>query len=272
MVALSGGRGYAYALPAASFLQVRTGAHSGHIDSDAEAELVDLINGSRQQQGLAPLTVDPRLTQAARIHSQLMASRGALSHRFPDEPPIPNRFAAENFPSDRQGENVALDQDADSAHRGLMHSAPHRENILDPEYNVVGVGVVRSGHDIYVTEDFARRLPEMSEPQAESAVRSAIAQFERAHGFAVPARRPQPQLRRIACDMALNDSLDARAASQLPQVREVFTWTSGDPAKLPGAVDRMLSEGLSSGYSLGACFAPSVSHPGGIYWIVIVSY
>ncbi len=253
-------------------MQVRAGAYSGNIDSDAEAELVDLINESRRQQGLAPLTVDPRLTQAARKHSQLMASRGALSHRLPDEPSIPNRFAAENFPSDRQGENIALDQDADSAHRELMHSPPHRENILDPEYNVVGVGVVRSGRDIYVTEDFARRLPELSEPQAEAAVRSAIDQYEKAHGFAAPARKPQPQLRRIACAMALNDSLDSRAAAQLPQVRQLFTWTSADPGQLPGALDTMLSEGLSSGYSLGACFAPSVSHPGGVYWIVMVSY
>jgi hypothetical protein len=112
----------------------------------------------------------------------------------------------------------------------------------------------------------------MSEPQAEAAVRSAIDQYETAHGLATPPRKPQTQLRRIACDMALNDSLEGHAAAQLPQVREVFAWTSADPGKLPKAIDRMLSEGLSSGYSLGACFAPSVSHPGGIYWLVIVTY
>lgn len=251
---------------------IPAGGYSGHSDSDAEAELVDLINESRRQQGLAPLAVDPRLTQAARKHSELMAARGAISHRFADEPAIPARFAAENFPSDRQGENVALDQDAGSAHRELMHSPPHRENILDPDYNAIGVGVIRSGRDIYVTEDFARRLPEMSEPQAEAAVRGALDRYARVRGFPRPVSKPQPQLRRIACDMALDDALNGQAAAQLPRVRDVFAWTAADPAKLPRAIDKLLAGGLPSGYSLGACFAPSVSHPGGIYWIVIISY
>ena len=272
LCALSIGQDDAFAGSAVFLIQAGAIPSSVQVDTAAEAELVDLINESRQQNGQAPLTVDPRLTEAARKHSQLMAAKQTLSHRFPEEPTIPNRFAAENFPSDRQGENVALDQDAAEAHRGLMHSPPHRENILDPQYNVVGVGVIRSGRDIFVTEDFARRVPEMSEPQAEAHVQNAINQYARARGLPAPVRKPQPQLRRMACDMALNDTLNAQAGAQLPQIRAVFAWTAADPAMLPKAMDQLLSEGLPSGYSLGACFAPSVSHPGGIYWLVFVSH
>ncbi len=234
--------------------------------------MVDLINQSRGDNGLQPLAIDPRLNQAARKHTELMVQHGALSHQFPGESPLQDRFADQSLPSDREAENVDLDHTVPMAHDALMHSAPHRRNILDPDYNAVGVGVIRSGAEIYVTEDFARRLPEMSEPQAEAAVQSAINQYERSHGLSAPSRKPQPALRKIACDMALTDRLDTDRAAQLTGVHSVFAWTASDPGKLPNAMERFLAAELPSGYSLGACFAPSVSHPGGIYWLVIVSY
>jgi hypothetical protein len=176
------------------------------------------------------------------------------------------------MPSDAEAENVVLNQTIAGAHDTLMHSPPHRANILDPDYNAIGVGVLRSGDNIWVTEDFARRLPQLSEPQAEAAAQTSIEQYERAHGFSVPPRREQTQLRRIACSMALNDNLDLTPASKLAGVHDVFGWTAGNPATLPKGIDRLLSGGMRGGYSLGACFAPSVSHPGGIYWLVMVGY
>ena len=249
-----------------------TPSKSAKFDTSAEAELLTLLNQARSELGLQPLAVDPRLTQAARKHSELMAQQHALSHQFSGEPALQQRFADEGLPSDRQAENVDLDQDAASAHQALMHSPPHRQNILDPDYNAIGIGVVRKGENIYVTEDFARRLPELSEPQAESEVQSAINQYEGARGLPAPLRKPQPELRKRACDLSLNDSLNDLTTAQLPGARAVFAWTAGDPNKLPKAMGRILDAGLPSGYSLGACFAPSVSHPGGVYWLVMVSY
>jgi uncharacterized protein YkwD len=236
-----------------------------------EAELVQLINQARSEQGLQPLTVDERLTRAARKHTALMAQHAALSHQFEGEPPPQTRISNEQLASDREGENVDLDESIPSAHEALMHSPLHRRSILDPDFNVVGVGVLRVGENIYVTEDFARKLPDLSEPQAEANVQAAIEKYARSRGLPVPARRSRAQLRHVACDMALNDALDSRAAAQLPGVHEVFAWTTGDPAKLPNGIDKMVSP-QPSGYSLGACFAPSVSHPGGVYWIVMVTY
>jgi hypothetical protein len=241
-------------------------------DAAGESQLVDLINRSRAQQGLPPYSVDSRLTVAARKHTELMVENGELSHQFAGEPALDIRFSNESLPSDREGENIDLNQTISGAHDALMQSPPHRANILDLEFNSVGVGVMRSGENIYVTEDFARRLPQYSEPQAEGAVQAAIQGYQRAHGFPVPVRKPMLQLRRVACDMALNDALDLAPASKLPNVHDVFGWTSGDPGKLPKEIDRLMGAGLAGGYSLGACFAPSVSHPGGVYWLVMVSY
>lgn len=245
---------------------------SAQPDTAAEAKMVSLINQSRTQQGLPTLAIDDRLTQAARKHTRLMVQNAALSHQFPGEPSLQIRIGNENLPSDKQGENVGMAESIERADLAFMDSPPHRANILDPDYNVVGVGVIRSGGNLYVTEDFARRLPQYSEPEAEAATQAAIQQYERSHGLPTPIRKPQPALRHLACDMALNDALDLGPAAHLPGVHDAFAWTSGDPAKLPNGIDRSLSSGLPAGYSLGACFAPSVSHPGGLYWLVLVSY
>jgi len=241
-------------------------------DTAGEAQLVELINQARREQGLQPLTVDERLTRAARKHTVLLAQHAQLSHQFEGEPPPQIRFSNENLPSDRQSENVALNSlDVASAHDGLMHSPPHRKTILDPAFNVVGVGVLRSGDDIYVTEDFARKLPEYSESQAEASAQAAIEQYAKSHKFLAPARKPQLQLRHMACTMALYDALDSGDALRLPGVHGVLAWTADDPAQLPKGIAQVLSQ-QTSGYSLGACFAPSVIHPGGVYWVVMVTY
>jgi hypothetical protein len=257
--------------PALIFAQ-QPGPTSSEFDAAGEAKIVDLINAARAAQGLNPLRVDERLTAAARKHTQLMVQRSELSHQFQGEPTPQARMNNEGLPSDADGENVDLNQSIAGAHDALMHSPPHRANILDPDYTVIGVGVLRANDQVWVTEDFARGLPQLSESQAEGAAQTAIDRYERTRGFGMPVRRPLTELRHMACDMALNDQLNLAPVSHLSGVHQVFAWTAGDPSKLPKGIDSMLSSGLKGGYSLGACFAPSVSHPGGIYWVVTVAY
>jgi len=216
--------------------------------------------------------VDPRLTQAARQHSERMAQQSLISHQLEGEPPLLIRISDEGLPSDGVGENLALSNEGVlAAHQGLMHSPPHRRTILDSRYDAIGLGVFREGDYIYVTEDFARKLPEYSGPQAEAAVQAAIEEFARSRGLHTPVRRPQLQLREMACTMARRDKLESGDAILLPGVRGVLAWTASDPAKLPKGIAQVLS-GQTSGDALGACFAPSKSHPGGLYWLVMVTY
>lgn len=247
-------------------------ANSTHFDPQAEAELVALLNRARGEYGLPPLRVDQRLTEAARKHSALMAEHSAIAHRFEGEPALPTRISAEGLPFDSVSENVALNnQSAAAAHDGLMHSPPHRSAILSAQYNTVGVGVLRDGDDLWITEDFARKLPEMSNPDAEAAVQAAVAQYAKSHGFTAPSPRTELELRPMACHMAAKDRLESEDALRLPDVKGVLVWTATDPAKLPAGISQVLSR-KTLGDALGACFAPSASHPGGVYWIVMVTY
>lgn len=124
-------------------------------DAAGEKQLLGLINQERTKQGLQPLAVDPRLTQAACKHTKLLVKHMTVSHQFEGEPPLDVRFTNENLPVDQGGENTAVGGDLLSAHKGLMNDPEHHDNILNPNYNVVGVGVIRSGAKVYVTEDFA---------------------------------------------------------------------------------------------------------------------
>jgi hypothetical protein len=49
-------------------------------------------------------------------------------------------------------------------------SPPHRENLLDPVYNISGFGVVRSGHLLYVTQDFGRGVTTYSAEKSEQLI------------------------------------------------------------------------------------------------------
>jgi Cysteine-rich secretory protein family len=252
-------------LPALSLAQEQ-------FDAAGEKQLAELINQERAAEGLPPLAVDERLTRAARRHTELMVKHGGLSHQFDGEPSLQTRIADENLRSDRLAENVGLEMDAPGIHAGFMNSPPHRANILNPNYNAIGVGVMRSGDRLYATEDFAHRLPDYSEPEADAVLQKAITNYAKSLGIPAPVRKPEGKIHQMACDMALIDTLDTGSPRSIAGVHRVLAWTATELQQLPEGVKTVVSQPLNGGYSLGICFAPSVSHPGGAYWIVMVTY
>jgi uncharacterized protein YkwD len=262
----------AISTPASPALSTTGQISLAKFDAAGEKQLVELTNQERTSHGLPPLAVDQRLTEAARRHTELLAAHETLSHQFEGEPPLDARLANESLPTDQEAENTALNNNVPTAHKALMLDPPHRASILNPNYNVVGVGVIRSGGQVYVTEDFAHLPTEYSEPEADAALQQAIEAYATAHGVPIPERKPQSQLRQMACTMALNDALINKKPAEIPGAQETAVWTTLAPGEIPSSVKGLLSHPLASGYSLGACFAPSVSHPGGVYWVVMIVY
>ena len=236
-----------------------------------EQEMVHLVNQERARAGLPQLAVDERLTEVARRHSLLMADKMTLSHQFGGEPGLQQRIATTALRFNFSGENVAYDADALQAHSGLMHSPPHRENILSPNFNAVGIGVVRQGTMIYVTEDFARRLPEVSLEAAEQTIEQAFARLRQTAGGPPLPLRPRPELRRLACQMAQKDALDAQKPGRILNVRDVVVYTATELDKLPTNMQKLKNQ-KGSGYSVGACFSKSASYPNPVYWVIVVTY
>jgi uncharacterized protein YkwD/uncharacterized membrane protein required for colicin V production len=122
-----------------------------------ESEIMDLVNQERLERGLNPLEFDPSLVPVARSHSQEMLEMGYFSHVSPNTGTLGDRLNAAGVQYLSAGENLAYAPTVGVAHRGLMQSDGHRENILDPSWERMGVGVLSAPDGtIMVTQLFAR--------------------------------------------------------------------------------------------------------------------
>jgi uncharacterized protein YkwD len=241
-------------------------ASSSSSGDQAERELLDLTNQSRAQSGLAPLQAEEGLARAARKHSTLMASQNQLSHDLPNEPALPQRLASTcTLELSAEGENVGFAASVAQAHRGFMNSPHHRENILNPNYNMVGFAVVRSGNMIYVTEDFAQTLPRRSAQQAEDLVAGSVARSRQNAGLPQLQRADGTAVESAACTMAHADALNPASVKG----RYVVTYTSLQPEELPSSTAKAIRDGAAHSFAVGTCFARTSENPGGAYFIVL---
>ena len=126
----------------------------------AEKEMYDLHNETRAKFGLGSLCVSAGLTNAARIHSRDMLNRGYFSHDSPEGMDAEDRAERLGFPIGEAygvGENISLGDDMGGdgspgeRFRSLMNSPGHRANILEGDYQEIGIGVVRGR---YTNDDY----------------------------------------------------------------------------------------------------------------------
>ncbi len=235
-------------------------------DSEAERAMLTLVNRDRTEAGLTPLRLDADLSKAAQKHSAQMAAKRQLSHQFSGEPELPQRIAENSkLQFDTTGENVGYAQGIERAEDGFMHSPPHRKNLLTPEYNVVGFGIVRSGNMIYVTQDFGHALPSYSADHARDAVVETVNR-ERARAH-LPALNhlDDSEAQATACAMAKADSLKTPS----PKGFYVLRYTTMEPETLPSGAEKVINGAVQS-FALGVCHSRTTSYPSGVYWVVLL--
>src|SRR5580700_7351945 len=193
-------------------------------DNDAEQVLLDLANQARAQAGAPRLALDAGLCRAARAHADAMFTARQLSHQFDGEPSLPQRLAtATDTQLDQEGENVALDFDAADGHKHLMLSPPHRANLLNPAYNVIGLGVVRSGDRLYIVQDFGHALPNYSAAEVKERIAATVTQARRQASQPDVVRSDLPNADAAACSMAQADKLGTGVIC-LTQMRRPAPW------------------------------------------------
>jgi uncharacterized protein YkwD len=239
-------------------------------DPEAEQVLLDLANQARAQAGAPRLTLDAGLSRAARAHAEAMFAARQLSHQFEGEPSLPQRLAAATHTQlDQEGENVALDSDAGQAQRHLMLSPPHRANLLNPAYNVVGLGVVRSGGRLYIVQDFGHALTNYSAAEVKDLIAATVAQARHHANQPDLARRDLPTVDDAACSMAQADKLNTIPIHQLAQLYTVLAYASPHPETLPANAGRALASRKLHSFSVGTCYARTGTYPTGAYWVVL---
>jgi uncharacterized protein YkwD len=239
-------------------------------DPQAEQILLDLANQARAQAGAPLLSLDSGLSRAARTHAEAMFAARRLSHQFDGEPSLPQRLgSATNLPLEVEGENVALDFDAERGHEHLMLSPPHRANLLNPAYNVVGLGVIRSGDRLYIVQDFGHALPNYSAAEMKDRIAATVTQSR--HQAKQPGlpRRDLANADDAACSMAQADKLGTSSIQQLAQRYSVLTYTSLHPETLPASASHVIASHNLRSFSVGACYAHTQTYPTGVYWVVL---
>lgn len=115
------------------------------VDENAESALFTKVNNERKKLAIPELVWDSNLVPVARAHAKDMWERKYFSHYSPEGKDVGDRLNLAKVNFMYAGENLALAPTTQSAHTGLMNSKGHRENILDTNFNKIGIGVIDNG-------------------------------------------------------------------------------------------------------------------------------
>ncbi len=177
-------------------------------------QILKLINQERAKQGIKPVSNDVLLQKLAQAHSDDMAKNEFFSHinkknLSPDE----RRKALKVITP--VGENLANSPNLLFAHEGLMQSAAHRKNLLDPAWTKVGIGIAfdKKGM-ILVTEEFSNDPPTMEQ----------IKSFEREIINATNKKREDEKIKLLLTEETLQ--ILAKDWTALMTQKKFFDFTS----------------------------------------------
>ncbi len=126
------------------------------LEEGFEYQLFDLTNASRLKHQLSALTWDQHVRDTARKHSTDMAENQYFDHTNLEGQSPFDRMKEDDVIFQMAGENLAYGQFSSIfAHEGLMNSLGHRKNILQRDYQYLGVGVAfNTDSQPYYTENF----------------------------------------------------------------------------------------------------------------------
>lgn len=204
--------------------------------------LFESANRERAARHIALLRWDDHLAAAAHLHALRMARHDAISHRFPDEKDLSLRIRLAGAHFSAVAENVAEGGSAGRIHSMWMKSPPHRADLLDPELDSLGVGVVVADGHLFAVEDFSEAAVNLSLAEQENQLKMEL----QARGIRVV---PDRAAARQACEGAFTREISYRRAFML-------RYSTTDLDKVPSLLDQKIRSGLYPQAVVGACLPP----------------
>ncbi|MAQ18118.1 MAG: hypothetical protein CMN30_25390 [Sandaracinus sp.] len=210
----------ALALPAAA-----QPARRARYDRAGEAAMLERINELRASQDLPPLTREPGLDEAARVHSEDMAAHTQLVHVSERTGTPAARVRGAGVEASRIGENIARHATTGGAFDAILGSEAHRAQLLEGAFTHIGLAALRAEDGIYVTQVLAVVPPpaELPPPAVEDAELPAPTVEE------VPTapETPEPAVEEVEVEDAVQDADvevgpavdEMPAADPLPRLR-----------------------------------------------------
>lgn len=129
-----------------SFIKSFTIARPGVLGYSSEitvAKVLESTNSQRSKLGLTPLVYNTVLSDSATSKATDMFTYNYWAHTSPTGKTPWDFFTASGYEYSVAGENLAKDfYDTDGLIKAWMNSPTHRENIVNPKYQEIGIGVV----------------------------------------------------------------------------------------------------------------------------------
>ena len=203
-----------------------TSPQSTSEDPSGETQMLAMLNQSRAQAGLAPLTMRDDIRSIAVRHSFDMAAAGYIYHN--------DSYFSSSTRSQLHaavlGENVDMNFSVAAGEEALMNSPHHRANILDARFVYIGIGVVETSNgDFYITQDFVQ-------PADGWRPVSAGAGGSGGHGSGLASAVPVTRASHVS--EASRAPASAAPAGATPVIQ---------PGAIVGPVARSLAQGAESG-------------------------
>lgn len=109
-----------------------------------EQELLSLINKARKEAGIKALTTDQLLMRTTKAKAEDMVNKNYFSHTSPTYGSPFDMMKNFGVKYRLAGENIAGNPTVRGAFDALMKSESHRKNILNKNFNYIGISVIES--------------------------------------------------------------------------------------------------------------------------------
>jgi len=131
-----------------------------------------------------------------------------------------------------------------------------------------GLPLLKDG-ELYVTEDFAHVLTDVSDNQFQSRLITAFNRLRASKGLAPVAVRSDAKLEKAACNAKLQPRTILR---QLPGATNLTMFTASRPDDLPSNMQEAAVDGRLRRMSIGVCFKPDQKGGFSTYWVAAAFY
>ena len=218
-----------FGLILASGLTLFPGAAAQASTVSDEASFVAKINALRAGKGLSTLVVNDNLVAKARSWAATMAAAGRIWHST----------LSDGITADwkKLGENVGMGGTVDGLFAAFVASPHHYENLVDPAFDSVGIGVVMNGSTIYVSQVFMELMPAA---QTVSAVVTPPTTAPRVTTTTAPKlAAPKPAPPKLVVAVKAPPAPPAAASTPdptPPPAPEVVPAAPADPPRVPSAL------------------------------------
>ncbi|MFN0064506.1 MAG: CAP domain-containing protein [Myxococcaceae bacterium] len=241
------------------------------------------VNALRGANGLSPVHLDDRLNALAQAYSEQMAKEHFFAHLSPQGATLSERLGAAVITYKRAGENLGLAEGPLAAHRGIERSPGHRKNLIDAEFDRMGVGVafeqVNGRKQAIVVEVLTAPAVPVADP-SQLVFQSVV---RRRSELQLPTLRRSPELdalakahaeRAIAANvpnpMPESATLEQRVFQALSdaETAAVDVFVAPSPQLLPES--RSLRRAENDRVGVGAVRAQNTSTGREEYWVVLI--